>query len=285
MTKISPTYEVVIKPQQPWLHVDWQGLYQYRDLFWEMVRRDFSARFKQTILGPAWFIINPLITTTIMVIVYSKVLDVPTDGVHPFLFFLSGQLSWGYFVQILGGTGNTLSGNAHIFGKVYFPRLIVPLSVIASNLVSFAIQLVLFAAVYVLLATTNAGVTSRPTLWLLAMPLVILHTAAIALGVGLILSSVSAKYKDFGHLTNYLIQLWIFVTPVMYPLSKIPEKWQWIAVLNPVTAIVEGFRSMLLGTPGLSVAQYSVSVIISLLVCAAGVLLFQRTARTFIDYA
>src|SRR3954471_12642272 len=161
MTKISSSYEVVIRPKQPWLSVDWQGLYQYRDLFWEMVRRDFSARFKQTILGPAWFIINPLITTTIMVLVYSKVLNVPTDGVHPFLFFLSGQLSWGYFSQILGGTGNTLAGNAHIFGKVYFPRLIVPLSVIASNLVSFAIQLALFAAVYLLLAFTDGRPTGK----------------------------------------------------------------------------------------------------------------------------
>jgi ABC-type polysaccharide/polyol phosphate export permease len=390
MTKISSSYEVVIRPKQPWLYFDWRGLVQYRDLFWEMVRRDFSARFKQTILGPAWFIINPLITTAIMVIVYSKVLNVPTDGVHPFLFFLSGQLSWGYFSQILGGTGNTLAGNAHIFGKVYFPRLIVPLSVIASNLVSFGIQLLLFSVVYVLLAVTsfgpkgkwaapfesqlgqekyrivvnvdgdkaivrttretadqrneseirgakivddqvsftekikvpdreiaveyrgqlvgdelqlhasgseagrsditakrlaNAKVTSRPTLWVLAMPLVILHSAAVGLGVGLILSAISAKYKDFGHLSSYLMQLWIYVTPVMYPLSKIPPNWQWLALLNPVTAIVEAFRSMLLGTPGLSAGQYSVSVVISAVLCVTGVLLFQRTARTFIDYA
>ncbi|HEX2853362.1 MAG TPA: ABC transporter permease [Opitutaceae bacterium] len=284
MTKISSSYEVVIRPKQPWLYFDWRGLVQYRDLFFEMVRRDFSARYKQTILGPAWFVINPLITTAMMVVIFSKVLGVPTDGVHPFLFFLGGQLSWAYFAQILGNTGNTLAGNAHIFGKVYFPRLIVPLSVVASSLISFAIQLTLFVIVYVFLVLTNGSVTSRPTLWLFAMPLVILHTALLALGVGLILSSISAKYKDFGHLTGYLMQLWVYVTPLMYPLSKIPEKWQWVAVVNPLTCIVEAFRAMLLGTPGVSTGQYGVSVAITVVLSVAGLLMFQRTARTFIDY-
>lgn len=285
MTKISSSYEVVIRPKQPWLYFDWRGLVQYRDLFLEMVRRDFSARYKQTILGPAWFVINPLITTAMMVIVFSKVLGVPTDEVHPFLFFLGGQLGWAYFSQILGNTGNTLAGNAHIFGKVYFPRLIVPLSVIASSLISFAIQLVVFCLVYFCLVMTDPSVLSRPTVWLVAMPLVVLHTAVLALGIGLILSAISAKYKDFGHLTGYLMQLWMYVTPLIYPLSKIPEKWQWLAIINPLTCIVEAFRAMLLGTPGVSVGQYGVSVAISLVLCVTGVLLFQRTARTFIDYA
>lgn len=284
MTKISSSYEVVIRPKQPWLHFDWRGIVQYRDLLMEMVRRDFSARYKQTILGPAWFIINPLITTAMMVVVFSKVLGVPTDGVHPFLFFLGGQLTWAYFSQILGNTGNTLSGNAHIFGKVYFPRLIVPLSVVASSLISFFIQLGLFVVVYIFLALTTPALNSRPTIWLLAMPLVILHTALLALGVGLILSSISAKYKDFAHVTTYITQLWVYITPLMYPLSKIPERWQWAAVANPLTCIVEAFRAMLLGSPGVSVEQYAVSVAITLVLFITGVLMFQRTARSFIDY-
>jgi lipopolysaccharide transport system permease protein len=284
MTKISSSYEVVIRPKQPWLHFDWRGLVQYRDLLMEMVRRDFSSRYKQTILGPAWFIINPLITTAMMVVVFSKVLGVPTDGVHPFLFFLGGQLTWAYFSQILGNTGNTLTGNAHIFGKVYFPRLIVPLSVVVSSLISFFIQLGLFVAVYIFLALTTPVLNSRPTIWLLAMPLVILHTALLALGVGLILSSISAKYKDFAHVTTYLTQLWVYITPLMYPLSKIPERWQWAAVANPLTCIVEAFRAMLLGTPGVSAGQYAVSVAVTLVLFITGVLMFQRTARSFIDY-
>jgi lipopolysaccharide transport system permease protein len=285
MTKISTSYEVVIRPKQPWLYFDWRGLVQYRDLFWEMVRRDFSARFKQTILGPAWFIINPLITTAMMVMIFSKVLKVPTDGVNPFLFFLGGQLSWAYFSQILGGTGNTLAGNAHIFGKVYFPRLIIPLSVIASSLISFAIQLAMFVIVYVWLVVTDPTILSRPTWWVLAMPLVILHAAVLALGVGLILSAISAKYKDFGHVSSYMMQLLVYVTPIMYPLSEIPKRWQPLAIVNPMTCIVESFRSMLLGTPGVTAGQYGVSAAISVVFCVAGILMFQRTARTFIDYA
>jgi lipopolysaccharide transport system permease protein len=285
MSKISSSYEVVIRPQQPWLHFDWRGIVQYRDLFWEMVRRDFSARYKQTILGPAWFVINPLVNALIMFLVFAKGLGVKTDDVHPFLFYLGGQLGWAYFSQVLGGTGNTLGGNIHLFGKVYFPRLIVPLSVVASNLISLLIQLITFSAAYVFLAATDPGVASRPTLFVLLLPLVVLHTAMLALGVGLILSSVSAKYKDFGHLTGYLMQLWMFVTPLIYPLSKIPARWQWLAVLNPMTCITEAFRAVLLGTPGVSVEQYAVSIAITLALFAVGVLMFQRTARTFIDYA
>src|SRR5882757_4179663 len=193
MSKISPNYEVVIRPQQPWFYLDWRGLVQYRDLFFEMVRRDFSSRYKQTILGPAWHIINPLVTTAVMVLVFSKALGIKTNDVHPFLFILGGQLGWSYFSQVFGGTGNTLAGNVHVFGKVYFPRLIVPLSVVASSLISFVIQFATFLVVYVGLVLTDPTVHSRPNLWALALPLVLLQAALLGLGVGLILSALSAK--------------------------------------------------------------------------------------------
>lgn len=285
MSKLSPTYDVVIRPRQNWLHLDWRGLVEYRDLLREMVSRDFSSRYKQTLLGPAWFVINPLITTAIFIVVFGKVVGVPTDGIHPALFYLGGLLAWSYFSQVLASTGNTLHGNLHLFAKVYFPRLIVPLAVVLSNLVTLAIQLATFAAVYLYLGLTNPAVTSRPTLWLLALPLVVLHTALLALGVGLILSSLSAKYKDFSHLSSFLVQAWMYASPIIYPLSKIPEQWQWLAVLNPMTGIIESFRSMLLGTPGVSLAQYVCSVGISALLCVVGILLFQWVARTFVDYA
>jgi lipopolysaccharide transport system permease protein len=285
MSKLNPAYDVLIRPRQSWLHFDWRSLVQYRDLLREMVLRDFSSRYKQTILGPAWFVINPLITTAIFIVVFGKVVGVPTDGIHPALFYLGGLLAWTYFSQVLASTGNTLHGNIHLFAKVYFPRLIVPLSVVLSNLVTFAIQFASFVVVYVFLLLTNPAVTSRPSLWLLALPLVILHTALLALGVGLILSSVSAKYKDFTHLSTYLVQLWMYASPVIYPLSKIPAKWQWLAVINPMTAIIEAFRSMLLGTHSVSAAQYACSAGISAALCIAGVLLFQHAARTFVDFA
>lgn len=285
MTKLTPGYDVVIRPRQSWLHFDWRGLVQYRDLLREMVSRDFSARYKQTILGPAWFVINPLITTAIFILVFGKVVGVPTDGIHPALFYLGGLLAWSYFAQVLASTGNTLHGNLHLFAKVYFPRLIVPLSVVLSNLITFAIQLAAFAAIYVFLATTDPGVTSRPSLWLLALPLVVLHTALLALGTGLILSAISAKYKDFSHLSSYLVQVWLYASPIIYPLSRIPEHWQWLALLNPMTGIIEAFRSMLLGTHSVSAGQYACSAAISAGLCVIGVLLFQRVARNFVDFA
>jgi lipopolysaccharide transport system permease protein len=250
-----------------------------------MVSRDFSSRYKQTLLGPAWFVINPLITTAIFIVVFGKVVGVPTDGIHPALFYLCGLLPWSYFSQVLASTGNTLHGNIHLFAKVYFPRLIVPLAVVLSNLLTLAIQLGAFAAVYVFLVHTNPSVASRPSPWLLALPLVVLHTALLALGVGLILSSISAKYKDFSHLSTFLVQAWMYASPIIYPLSRIPAHWQWLAVLNPMTSIIEAFRSMLLGTHSVSPAQYACSVGISAVLCVTGVLLFQRVARTFVDFA
>ena len=285
MSKLNPAYDVIIRPKQSWLHFDWRGLVQYRDLLREMVHRDFSSRYKQTILGPAWFVINPLITTAIFIVVFGKVIGVPTDGIHPALFYLCGLLAWSYFSQVLASTGNTLHGNIHLYAKVYFPRLIVPLAVVVSNLITFAIQFASFAVVYVFLVLTNPAVTSRPSLWLLALPFVILHTALLALGVGLILSSISAKYKDFTHLSSYLVQVWMYASPIIYPLSKLPAKWQWAAVINPMTSIIEAFRSMLLGTHSVSVAQYACSAAISAGLCVLGVLLFQHVARTFVDFA
>lgn len=285
MNKLSPSYDVVIRPRQSSLHFDWRGLIQYRDLLREMVSRDFSSRYKQTILGPAWFVINPLITTAIFIVVFGKVVGVPTDGIHPALFYLCGLLGWSYFSQVLASTGNTLHGNIHLFAKVYFPRLIVPISVVVSNLLTLAIQLVSFAVVYVFLVTTDPTVGSRPSLWVLALPFVVLHTAILALGVGLILSSISAKYKDFSHLAGYLVQIWMYASPIIYPLSKIPEKWQWLAVINPMTGIIEAFRSMLLGTHGVSLPQYACSAAISAVLCVIGVLVFQRVARSFVDFA
>jgi lipopolysaccharide transport system permease protein len=284
MTKLSPTYEVVIRPQQPWWRLDWRGIHQYRDLFWEMVRRDFSSRYKQTILGPIWFIVNPLINALMMALVFTKALNVPTDGVNPVLFYLGGQLSWSYFSQVLGGTGNTLGGNAHLFGKVFFPRVIVPFSTAASAVISFVIQLGAFFLVYAILYATNPMMNSRPTLWTAALPLVVLHSAILALGVGLILSAISAKYKDFGHLTGFLMNIWMYLTPLIYPLSVIPERWRWLAIINPMTCVLEASRAALLGTPGVSVQQYALSVAISVVIFAIGLLMFQRTARTFIDY-
>jgi lipopolysaccharide transport system permease protein len=279
------TRELVIRPQQPWMQIDWQGILRHRDLLRELVARDFSSRYKQTILGPAWFVINPLITTVIFMVVFGKVVAVPTDGIHPALFYLAGLVPWNYFSQSLSTIGNTLHGNLHLFAKVYFPRLIVPLAALFSNFIPLVIQLASFAVVYVFVALRSPAVASRPTLWLLAFPLLAAHMAVLALGVGLIIAALSAKYKDFIHLTGYLVQMWMFASPVIYPFSRIPAKWQWLAAINPMTSIIEQFRCMALGAPGGPMGTYLMSLGASVVLCIVGVLLFQQVTRTFVDYA
>ncbi|MEO6876187.1 MAG: ABC transporter permease [Opitutaceae bacterium] len=285
MNPVSLPTEVIIRSRQSWFHLDWRGLVRHRDLLRELVARDFSARYKQTILGPAWFVINPLITTAMFIVVFNKVVGVPTDGINAALFYLSGLLTWTYFSQVLAATGDTLHGNLHLFAKVYFPRLIVPLAVLISNLIPLLIQLVSFAVIYVFIAWHDPTMHARPTVWLLAFPLLILHVAILALGVGLILSAISAKYKDFSHLSSYLVQMWMFASPIIYPFSRIPAKWQWAAAINPMTSIIESFRAMALGAPGVTIGQYAGSLTLSLILCVIGVLLFQQVTRTFVDYA
>jgi len=283
-TPIPAPVRIVIRPRQTWLQFDWRGLIQYRDLLFLLVRRDFVSRYQQTVLGPAWFIINPLITTFVYVI-FGRVVGISTNGIHPTLFYLSGLFGWTYFSQIVGGAGNSLHGNVGLFGKVYFPRLVVPLGVILSNLIALGIQFLTFVAVFTYLVLTDPSVTSRPNETLWALPLVVLQTAVLGLGVSLVFSSLSAKYRDLQQLTPFLMGIWMYGTPIMYPLSKVPEKWRWFWLLNPMTCITEDFRAMLLGGIPMTAAQSVLSASISVVLCVLGVLMFQRTARDFVDYA
>jgi lipopolysaccharide transport system permease protein len=276
--------EVVIQPSTEWFTIDWRGLLAYRDLIRQLVLRDFTAKYKQTILGPAWFFINPLITTVMFTLVFTKVLNVPTDGVPPMLFYLCGMLGWSYFAAVLGATGNSLAGNANLFSKVYFPRLIPPLALTISSLLSLAIQFLTFLAffVHIYWFTANPVVQGPGWRWLL-YPLIVVHMATLALGVGLILSTLTAKYRDLGHIQGFLVQIWMYATPVIYPLSRIPGKWQWVAHLNPMTAIVESTRLLLLGAGTVEPKQYLLSVLLSVGVLLVGLFSYQRAARTFVD--
>ena len=276
--------EVIIKPSTAWFTIDWRGLLAYRDLIRQLVLRDLTAKYKQTILGPTWFFINPLITTAMFTLVFTKVLNVPTDGVPPMLFYLCGMLGWSYFAAVLGVTGNSLAGNAGLFSKVYFPRLIPPLALTISSLLSLAIQFITFLAFYVHIHwfTTNTVIQAPGFHWLL-YPLIVVHMAVLALGVGLILSTLTAKYRDLSQIQGFLVQLWMYATPVIYPLSRIPEKWQWVAQLNPMTTIVETTRKLLLGAGTVNAQQYAVSVLLSLGILLVGLFAYQRAARTFVD--
>lgn len=277
--------EIRIKPQSKWLWVDWKGLIEYRDLIYLMVRRDFVSKYAQTILGPAWAVVTPLITALVFAVVFGKVLGVSTEGTPPQLFYLCGLLGWNYFNQTLTATSNTLRSNYQLFSKVYFPRLTVPLATSLSNLVAAGIQLLTFFLVYVYVVVMNPEVTARPGWGALALPVLFVHLGALALGTGLLLSSITAKYRDFQHVTPFILNLMMYVTPVIYPLSQIPEKWRWLAALNPVSSIIEGFRGALLGTPGFQPTHYALSAAVTLIVFIVGIGVYQRLARDFVDYA
>jgi lipopolysaccharide transport system permease protein len=284
MSRPGATSAIVIRPNQSWLRVDWSGLWQYRDLLALLVQRDFTAKYQQTILGPVWFIINPLINAAVFTLLFSRIIGIPTDGVPPMLFYLGGQLTWNYFANVLGSTGNSLAGNAGMFSKVYFPRLIPPLAMCGSSLIAFAVQFAVFASFWIYhVFFTPFGAALHLTWSCALLPLLILQTAALGLGVGLVLSAITAKYRDLQQLTGYLLQLWMYATPVIYPLSRIPEKWQWVANLNPMASIVELTRVILLGVGRVTFAGHALSLAVTAAVLAAGIVLYQRMARTFVD--
>ncbi|HLP00765.1 MAG TPA: ABC transporter permease [Opitutaceae bacterium] len=276
--------EIVIKPTTAWFVFDWRGLIEYRDLLRQLVLRDFTAKYKQTILGPAWFFLNPLITTLTFTLIFNKVIGVPTDGVPPMLFYLCGMLGWTYFAAVLGATGNSLAGSAALFSKVYFPRLIPPFALAVSCLIALSIQLITFFVFYVRehWVAGNPAVAGPSLVWL-AYPAIVLHMAVLALGIGLILSTLTAKYRDLHHIQAFIIQLWMYATPIIYPLSRVPEKWRWVSQLNPMTAIVESTRRLFLGVGHVDTAQYAQSVALSILVFLVGIFAYQRAARTFVD--
>lgn len=278
-----PVNETLIEPTRGFAFFRWRDLWAYRDLLWQLVWRDFATRYKQTALGPLWHLLQPLITTGIFTIVFSHVAELSTDGLPASLFYLCGLLAWNYFSQTFSSTSSTLVANANLFGKVYFPRLIVPLSGVISNLVSFAIQFAMFLIVLGLYRASHPEATCGLQWSALLLPLVLLQLAAFSLGIGLWLAALTAKFRDFTVLSGFLIQLWMYVTPVIYPLTKVPMQWRiWVAV-NPVTVPIEAFRSMLLGTGYVSPNLIAVSLAATLFALVSGVLVFQRVEKNFID--
>lgn len=281
----APTqgYEVVIEPSRGWLTIPWQDFWEYRDLLILLVRRDFISRYKQTVLGPLWFILQPVITTIIFTIVFGGVANIPTDGIPRPLFYLCGLLGWTYFAQNLSLGGSVFISNANLFGKVWFPRLIVPVAVIVSNLVAVGLSLLPFTAVYLYYGSfAESGAISFTWLALLS-PLVLLQIALLSLGVSLWMSASTAKYRDLVHLTQYIIQLWMFATPVFYPLSQFSEKWKWIAWINPMSVPIEALRLTLLGRGSLGVTEVAISLVSTFVILITGIALFQRVERTVVD--
>ncbi len=286
MAEVSATqgYEIVIRPSRGWLRIDWRELWEYRDLLVLLVQRDFISRYKQTALGPLWHLLQPVMNAAVYFVIFTLVARIPTEGLPPPLFYLCSQLAWNYFAQNVTIGGATFINNAGLFGKVYFPRLIVPVGVIVANLIALALQFIPFLICFAYYKFSSHNADGLRITWLLFLtPLPLLQTALFSLGVSLWMSASTAKYRDLVHLNTYLIQIWMFATPVVWPLSQIPPHWKWIALANPMSVPVEALRICLLGHGTLGAAEIIVSVVLTLVVLATGVAVFQKVERTVID--
>lgn len=274
-------WTMVLRPRGGWFDIDLRELWSYRDLILLFVRRDFVAIYKQTILGPLWFLVQPLFTTLVFTVIFGKVAKIPTDGLPPVLFYMTGIVAWNYFSRCLTGTSDTFVTNAAMFGKVYFPRLVVPISVVISNILTFIIQLGLLFAFLSYYYLKGAPVQSG--LWILLTPLMIVHMAALALGTGILISSLTTKYRDLTFAVGFGVQLWMYATPIVYPISQVPEKWHWLMALNPMTAIVEIFRYAFLGAGTVDLAVMGISIGMTFVIMFIGIVLFSRIEKTFMD--
>jgi len=271
----------VIHPHSPWFSLRLKELWRYRDLIMLFVRRDIVAVYKQTILGPLWYIIQPILTTLVFTVVFGNIAKLSTDGMPPMLFYLAGVVGWQYFSHCVIKTSSTFIGNAQIFGKVYFPRLTVPVSVIISSMLAFVIQFVLFLCF--LLYFYLQGVDVQFTWAVFLLPLQIIIMAMLGLGLGIIISSLTTKYRDLQFLVAFGVQLFMYATPIIWPLSSIPEKWKLLALANPMTPIVESFRAGFLGHGSFTIMQLAYSAAFAIVVFIIGVVLFNRIEKSFMD--
>jgi len=237
--------------------------------------------YKQTILGPIWFLIQPLFTTLVFTVIFGKVAKISTDGLPQVIFYMSGVVFWNYFAGCLDKTSDTFVGNAGIFGKVWFPRLTVPISIVISNLITFGIQFVLFLCFYFYFFIKGADIS--PKHLILLTPFLVVQMAALGLGFGIIISSMTTKYRDLRYLVGFGVQLWMYATPIVYPTSQIPEKWQWIIALNPMAPVIEAFRYAFLGAGTVHPWQIGSSMGTTLLILTIGIILFSRIEKSFMD--
>lgn len=277
-------WDIVIKPSAKSFNLNLSELWRYRDLLFMFVKRDIVVTYKQTVLGPLWFFIQPVFTTIMFMFVFGGIAGISTDGLPQPLFYMAGILCWNYFSDCIGRSTSTFNANAGIFSKVYFPRLIAPISAIISNLIKFVIQFGLFLAVYIYFFLNGANVSMN--LYALLFPLLLFMIAGIALGIGILISSMTIKYRDLGYLFSFLISLVMYVTPIIYPLTAIPPKyqeWKWIIQLNPLTSIVETFRYVFLGTGTFSWYTLGYSFIFTIVILLIGARTFNKVERNFID--
>ena len=274
-------WSLVIKPHARLLDFKIGELWQYRDLIYLFVRRDFVSQYAQTILGPSWHFIQPLLTTIMFTVVFGKIANMSTDGAPPFLFYMAGTVLWGYFSGVLTSTASTFTANAGIFGKVYFPRLAVPVATMLSKLIGFGVQFIFLLCflTYFMLAGANV----HPNAWVLATPVLLLMMAALAMGLGVIVSALTTRYRDLAVVVGFGVQLLMYATPIIYPLSSLPEPYRSWMALNPIAPIVELFRHAYLGSGSVDLGQLGVCSITITAILFVGVMMFSHVERTFMD--
>lgn len=275
-------WNLVIKPKTGWFDIDVKNIWKYKDLIKLFVRRSFVSAYKQTVLGPAWAIINPLCTTVIFTIIFGNIANLAAEGVPSFIFFMAGNITWGYFANCLNATSGTFTGNASIFGKVYFPRLVMPITTVISNLISFAIQYVFFLGFWVYYFITTDSI--EPNLFILMTPILLVHMALMGLGIGIICSSLTTKYRDLTMLISFGVQLWMYLSPVTYDYTRLSDsKWYGLYMCNPMTPVINTMRYAYLGIGEFELGYYLLSWAVTIVVLFFGILLFSRVEKTFMD--
>ncbi len=281
MSTEAERWDLIIRPHRPWLDLRLDELWKARDLILLFVWRDFISVNKQTILGPAWYVIQPVLTPLVFTVVFGQIAKLPTDQMPGFVFYMAGSVAWTYFSQSLLKTSDTFVGNAGLFGKVYFPRLSVPISLLISNLITFAIQLVVFTVFLLGFALAGAGI--RPNLAALLLPVLIVIMAGLGLGGGITISALTTRYRDLRLMVSFGMQLFMYATPVVYPLSSAAGILRVFLLANPMTAVVETFRYGFMGSGSFLPWNLAYSFVMSALVVFVGMLLFNRVEATFMD--
>lgn len=281
MQKNIDKWDLIIRPQNNAFNLRLKSLWHYRDLMILFVKRDFVSVYKQTILGPLWFFLQPLLTTITFIVIFGNIAKIPTDGIPPVLFYLAGIILWNYYAECLTKTADTFIVNAGIFGKVYFPRLIVPLSVVLSNLIRFGIQFALFISFWFYFYFKDANFQVNYTIFFI--PILILLMAGHGLGLGIIISSLTTKYRDLRFLIQFGVQLLMYASPVVYPLSSVSEKYQWILLLNPMTSIIETFKYSFFGIGIFNPYHLIMNFISLILLLFVGLILFNKVEKSFMD--
>ncbi len=275
-------WDLTIEPHTSIFHLSLRDIWRYRDLLFLLVKRDFVSFYKQTILGPLWFFLQPLFTTLIYVIIFSRLARISTDDLPAPLFYIVGIVAWNYFAECLTKTSTVFRDNANMFGKVYFPRLIMPLSIVLSNLVKFGVQIILLLLIF-LYYIIFKDYHPETNVYILFFPVAILLMALLGLSSGLIISAMTTKYRDLSFLVTFGVQLMMYATPVIYPLSAVPERYKWIVAINPMTGIFEAMRYGLLGRGTFNVTILSYSAVITIVLLITGVLVFNKVEKNFVD--